>query len=320
MDGSLAFGAATATPAPVFDPSEVRSSGWRPRLQGWAIDQAPLVFRLLRTALPNGRVSKALPAGPLRGVVWASRRDDVEAVLDNGDVFHSRSGARIGELQEASGIRFPPPVLGLRSDHQASYDAVMRRIARVIRLDDAVRAGTIVKGFVAPQVAGAGTIDAGPLFLRAAAHLAREYFGLLVGDGELHEMALCCLSLVAYAFGNDELRSPVGRLGVAAASRISTIVRRSLRYRDGSAPNTVIGRLVADGATEAEIESMLTVLMMALVAVPGTASINVLRLLLRRPEAMRLAPPAARGAAAGAVGGGGGAGAWCGRRGWSCAA
>lgn len=283
MDGSLTLAAPAAAGTPAFDPSEMRSAGLRRRLQEWLFDRLPLAYPLLRTAMRSVRIGRT---------VIVSRRDDVEAVLDNCEAFHSRSGMRIGQLQEAAGIAFPPPVLGLRSDEPGVYDATMRTVARAIRLDDVGRVAAVVGGFVAPQVAQTGTIDAGPLFLRASAYLARDYFGLRAADSELHELALCCLSLVAYAFGPDRIDTATGRLGVAAAARISHTLRRSIAWRGGHS-DTVIGRLLADGMTELEVELMLTVLMMALVAVPAAASINVLRLLLQRPEAMRLARAAA---------------------------
>ena len=268
---------------PSFDPTELQKSGLRARLGARASDYIPLLYPPIRL-LPNLRLGK---------FVVVARRDDVEEVLANTQVFNVRSGKRLSQLLTKGGraTAFTP---AFGQDKLTAQQATMKIAARVLHLQDTVSAAMEVAQIVIEQSAPiSGSLDFGELLLMTTAEFAKSYFGL-VEPIEARTLSLCCHALVDYAFGVSKLDSPGGRVGIQAAAYISDVVRRSI-YLQKHPPDTatIIGRLRRNGVSEALIELLVIVMMMAQVAVPAVASMNAVRFLLRRPDAMFAAREAA---------------------------
>jgi cytochrome P450 len=268
---------------PTFDPSELQSHGPWARLRAWASDYLWLAYALSRV-LPNFRLGR---------YVIVARRDDVEAVMANTQAFHVRSGKRLAELQQAPG-NAAVSISGFGTDDPVRHQSAMTTMAAVLRLQDIAGAADIVRTFVQCELApSSGTTDLGGLLLRATADFACKYFGL-VANTDLCTLSLCCQAMVSYAFGYNKLDSPGGRVGRSAAAWVSDVVRRSI-IAQHAAPDTatIIGKLLQNGIGDAVIESLVIVAMMAQVAVPAAASMQAMRFLLRRPDAMWAARAAA---------------------------
>ena len=268
----------------VFDATEGRSSGLRGALLAWLWDRVPALAALLRTVWPNLRLGR---------FIIVTRRDDIEEVLSKPELFQTRVGIRLEELQKRARIKGPPPAFELCSDDEDAHTRASKTAAAVLRLDDAGNVGRIVRSFVSERSNAAG-LDLGTLLLEVSAQVARRYVGIYVEPHEFLELSLCCQAIVSYAFGTGGVDSSMGRLGAMGAGRLSELLRRSIE-RDPIRGNdrTIIGRLVGMGLCDSQTESAATLITMALVAVPTVSSMNAVRLLLSRPEAMRIARAAA---------------------------
>jgi cytochrome P450 len=270
------------------DFEEARASGLAPRLNERLTDGLPFLYSVLRNVRPNVR---------LLGAVQVTRRDDVEAVLDDVQGFQVRSGVRLAELQERAKVKPPPPLFGLGDETDEIYDPTQAAMSAAVRPSDVDRLAKIARDFVEPQAASGARFDLGRLALLTPMHVARSYFGLQVADGDMYEMALCCLALVGYCFGPDRLDTVPGRLGSKAAGKVANMLRASITQGPPcSGGDTVISRLLHLHPWGSQPEdkvpyllAALTVLLMAQVGAPAVATVNVARVLLARRSAMEAA-------------------------------
>jgi cytochrome P450 len=260
-----------ANPVKPFDPSLLRDRSLAARARIWLNDHLTPIFAVARVVWPNLRLGR---------FVYATQRDDVEAILDDSKAFGVRFGERVASLRADISIPF-----GLGTDGPAYFTA-LKQVSGAMVLEDIPRIGNIVRGYVEPRVANGQEVDLAELARLAQADCARHYLGLVVTDKLLPDFALWCLAIGNYAFGSQKPDSAAKFAGSAAVAQLVPVVRASIDpTRAGQ--DTVIGRLHAAGIDKKTIDVTVVGMTIGMMSASTMAIANTARVLLERPAAMK---------------------------------
>jgi cytochrome P450 len=274
------------------DPLRPAAGGIKGRLSRWAIEQAPLAFRVMRTVWPIPRFGKT---------ALVSRFDDVREVFLRDAEFGVLYRQKLDVIMGGE-----PFFLGMPDGEAYRRDVAALRLA--VRPEDIrARLAPAFEGRAEAVVREAGgrieVVDA--LVRRVSFEVLAEYLG--VGAPENGDLRVWATRLFEFQFadpGDDPaLRAEVDGIAPRLRAHLDALIRERRGQATAAAesgPDDVLGRCLAlqaegkPGMGDARIRSALVGLVVGGPPQPPMVVPQAMEQLLRRPAALAGAVAAAR--------------------------